>query len=77
MALRPRSLRCLLLAGVRGEECRKSRSDPGEAFGVPSLMQSGGVTKNKSRGLYINTSRDTRHTSSHSGDSFQMSAVTG
>lgn len=77
VAMLQRSLRCLLLAGVHGEECRKSGSDSGEAFGVPSLMQSGGVTKNKSSGLYINTPRDTQAHILHSEDSFQMSRVMG
>lgn len=49
-----RSPACLLFAGVRGEECRKSGSDSGGVSAVPSLMPSGGVTKNRSGGLYIN-----------------------
>lgn len=49
-----RSPGCLLFAGVRGEECRKSGPDSGGVSAVPSLMPSGGVTKNRSGGLYIN-----------------------
>lgn len=42
------------------DECRTSLSKSGGVSGVPWLMQSGGVTKNRSGGLYINTQRDTQ-----------------